>query len=115
MQKWLPVVVSIVIIVVVALLRERSRTLAAILATMPINMVLALWIVLGAPDVNPQTMQSFVRSLLVGLVPTIVWLVVIDLGLRGGWSLVGSIAVGYTVWGGLIAIAFRLGFLSFNR
>ena len=47
-QKLLPVATSIGIIVLVAILRERSRTLAAIFATMPINMPLAIWAVLIA-------------------------------------------------------------------
>jgi hypothetical protein len=114
-QKSLPVITSMVIILIVAVLRERSRTVSAILSTMPINMVLALWLVVGAADVNPQTTVDFVRSLLVGLVPSFLWLVVIYVALRTGWSLLAAILAGYVVWGLLVALAFWLGILSANR
>jgi uncharacterized membrane protein (GlpM family) len=111
LQKTLPVLASIVIILVLAVLRDRSRTLAAILSTMPINMVLALWIVSSGSD-RPTSMLPFVRSLLVGMAPTLLWLVAIFFALRSGWSLAGAIVAGYAVWGALIALAFRLGIFS---
>jgi hypothetical protein len=42
LPKTLPVLTSIAVILLVAVLRERSRTVAALLATMPINIPLAL-------------------------------------------------------------------------
>jgi hypothetical protein len=115
LQKNLPVITSILIILLVAFLRERSRTLSAILATMPINMVLALWIVVGAPDMNQQAMVQFVRSLIVGLMPSIVWLIVVFVALRNGWTLLPSVLVGYGVWGALTAVAFVTGVLTVQR
>ena len=44
-QRVLPVAVSIGIIIAVAVLRQYSKTFAAIAATMPINVPLALWII----------------------------------------------------------------------
>jgi uncharacterized membrane protein len=110
--KVLPVVTSILIILAVAVLRERSRTLSAILGTMPINMVLALWIVVGAPDATPSMTAGFVRSLLIGMVPTLIWLVVVYVAVRGGWALWPAVATGYAVWGGLIAATFWTGIFS---
>lgn len=63
-QKIFPVLTSIAIIIVVAILRDRSRAVAAVLATMPINIPLALWIVSSGSDNDPQVMSDFVRSLI---------------------------------------------------
>jgi hypothetical protein len=106
---------SIVIIVVVAVLRERSRTAAAILATMPINMVLALWLVVGTPDATQGTLVTFIHSLLVGLVPSFIWLVVVYVAVRVGWTLAPAVVAGYVVWGGLTALAFSVGIFTTAR
>jgi hypothetical protein len=114
-QKALPVVASIGIILIVALLRERSRTLAAILATMPINMVLGMWIVSEAAGADAQVMTDFVRSLLVGLVPSFVWLAMVYIALRAGVPLWTAVLSGYGVWGALIVLAFWMGVLTPGR
>jgi hypothetical protein len=114
-QKALPVLASIGIILVVALLRERSRTLAAILATMPINMVLGIWIVSGASGADTQAMTAFVRSLLVGLVPSFIWLIMVYVALRAGIPLWSAILAGYGGWGALVALAFWIGILTPGR
>jgi len=115
LQKALPVVTSILIILVVAIVRERSRTLAAIMSTMPINMALALWIVLGSTPQSTSSSVSFVRSLLVGLVPSFAWLIVVYITLRVGWSLVAAIVAGYSIWGAMTALAFWLGIFTIQR
>lgn len=115
LQKSLPVITSIIIILLVAVLRERSRTLSAILATMPINMVLALWIVVGTPGVDQTAMVQFIRSLLVGLIPSFIWLVIVFAAVRAGWTLLPSILAGYVVWGALTAGAFALGIFTLQR
>jgi hypothetical protein len=115
LQKNLPVITSILIILLVAFLRERSRTLSAILATMPINMLLALWIVVGTPDITQEAMVQFVRSLIIGLIPSIVWLIVVFVMLRNGWTLLPAVLTGYGIWGALIAVAFVTGVLTVQR
>ena len=50
----LPVFISIAIIISVALLRERSRTLAAVLVTLPINIPLAMWIIAHGNGSSPK-------------------------------------------------------------
>jgi hypothetical protein len=112
LQKALPVVTSILIILVVAVLRERSRTLAAIFAVMPINMPLALWVVFGTGDATQQEMSQFARTIFIGLIPGLIWVGVVFLLLRLGWPLLASILGGYAVWAVLIGLLFALGILS---
>ena len=47
-ERAVTVVVSAVVVVLVAVLQERSRHLAAIIATMPLTAPLAMWIVFSA-------------------------------------------------------------------
>ncbi len=115
LQKSLPVITSIAIIIGVALLRERSRTLAAILATMPINIPLALWVIFGLSDATRRDAELFVQSLLPGIIATTLWIVVVLLALRGGVELLPAVLIGYAVWGALIALFIRLGWLVVTR
>ncbi len=95
--RVLPVIVSIVIIISVAILREYSKPLAAIAATMPINIPLGLWIVYAGS--TQEDMERFTRSLFINIWPTIVFLVVAWLAIRSGWKLLPTIVAGYISWG----------------
>jgi hypothetical protein len=115
LQKVYPVITSIIIILIVAVLRERSRTLAAILGTMPINMPLVMWLVWSTPDVSQPVMVGFVRSLIIGMVPTLLWLAIVFLALRSGWGLFASLLCGYAAWGVLLAAAIQAGLLRIHQ
>ncbi len=114
-QKALPVLTSVLIILVVAFLRDRSKTLATVIATMPINMPLALWVLVGAGPDDPTTSAGYVRVLIIGLVPAFLWLGVVYLGLRLGWSLIAAIAAGYALWVVLMAGLWWLGLLNVSQ
>ncbi len=114
-QKILPVLASIGVILVVAALRERSRTAAAILATMPINIPLALWVVAGSTGDDPRALADFTRSLIIGLAPAFVWLGVVFVMVRAGAGVLAAIAAGYAVWAALIAGLFAFGVLAWPR
>lgn len=113
--RTVPVIVSILIILMVALLRERSRTLAVIFGTMPINLPLTLWITFGGATDNVATVAAFVRSLVLGLVATFLWLAVVWLVVRAGWGLWAAVAGGYAAWGVLIVVFIVFGVLSVSR
>ncbi|MFO7322186.1 MAG: hypothetical protein DIU68_010675 [Chloroflexota bacterium] len=105
-QRVLPVLVSIGIIVAVAILRQYSKTFAAIAATMPINVPLALWIIYsGAPD-DQSGLLRFFETMIVGLPPTFLFIVVAYIAARAGWGLLPMLGAGYLAWG--IALALML-------
>lgn len=109
--KLLPVVISIVVILLVAVLRHISKELAAITATMPLNIPLALWIVSSGPDSTQEQLIRFNQSLFAGLLATLVFMLVTLIALRAGWSLLPVLAAGYAAWGltlGLILLAGRI-------
>ena len=95
----LPVLVSIGVILLVAVLRNYSRTLAAITATMPINIPLALWIVYSAAPADKSGMITFTEGLIIGLIPTFAFLIVAYLAARAGLGLPVMIGGGYVAWG----------------
>ncbi|MBZ0299134.1 MAG: hypothetical protein K8J31_05310 [Anaerolineae bacterium] len=106
-ERVLPVLVSIGVIITVAIVRQYSRTFAAIAATMPINVPLALWIVFSA-DQNPASRAAFSEGLLIGILPTVLFLIVSFFVVRAGWPLVPTIVAGYVAWGAALGILLLL-------
>lgn len=98
-----PVILSILIILLVAILREHSRTLASIVATMPINIPLALWIV-ASGDGSAAGLPAFAQALFINIWPTVVFLLVAWLAARAGWGLLPVVIAGYVGWGASLGI-----------
>jgi hypothetical protein len=109
LSRLLPVVVSILIIIGVAILRNQSRLLAAILATMPINMPLALWVISTGNDFGDKDLAPVTRQMLFGIVPSLVFVAIVYFAARAGWSLVPMLAAGYLGWGVMLVLGFVLG------
>lgn len=110
MQKLLPVVISIAIIVGVAFLRDRFRTVAALLVTLPINIPLSMWIV--SNGAGSPAIYDFARTTVIGLFVTLAWVLIVFLALRAGWTLGAAIAAAYGVWGMIVGVLFALRVLS---
>ncbi|MFO8036057.1 MAG: hypothetical protein R6U57_05475 [Anaerolineales bacterium] len=105
-QDYIPVVISILIIISVAFLERHSKLVAAVTATMPIKVPLALWVVYAVNQGEQKTIQTFSRSLLVGIIPTLGFIIAAWLGARAGWKLAPVLLVGYGVWGVGVGISF---------
>lgn len=103
-ERVLPVIVSILVIIAVAILREYSKTFAAIAATMPINIPLGMWIVYSSTGDNSAARVEFVQGLMYGILPTLLFLLVAWFAVRAGWQLAPTLAVGYIVWGVSLAL-----------
>ena len=103
-----PVLVSMGIIVLIALLRAVSKTAAAITATMPINIALALWIVYAAEGADPSAVVRFTESMFAGVAATAVFMGAVWLAARAGWGLVPMLLSGYLAWGVTLALIFGL-------
>lgn len=97
-QDIIPVVLSIVVIVLVAVLEKQSKLFAALTATMPLGAPLALWIVYSANAGNKEIVSQFSLGLLLGLLPTLAFLITIWLAARAGMKLGHMILTGYGVW-----------------
>lgn len=99
LRQVAPVLVSIIVIIGVAFLRQYSRTLAAILATMPINMPLSIWIIYTAENGDKPAITEYTQTLMWGLIPAFVFLIGMWLAFRAGWTLPQALGAGYVVWG----------------
>jgi hypothetical protein len=105
-QNILPVMASIAIIILVAIIEKRSKFVAAITAVMPIAAPLSLWIVYAANDGDRQVMVDFSRGMLIGVLPTLGFLLAVWLGSRAGLKLIPMILMGYSVWGVGVGLTF---------
>jgi len=106
-SRIIPVILSILVIIVVAIVQERSRFLAAIVATMPVSAPLALWVVYTANRDQPEKVEGFSLSMVGGLIATGAFVIASWLSLRMRLSLAPSILIGYAAWA-VVAILMRI-------
>lgn len=98
-QDIVPVVLSVVVIILVAILEKQSKLFAALAATMPLGIPLALWIVYSSNGGDKHVVSQFSLSLLVSFFPTLAFVVAIWFAARAGMKLVPMLLTGYSVWG----------------
>ena len=98
LQDIIPVALSIAVIILVSILEKQSKLFAALTATMPLAAPLALWIVYSSNAGDKNIMSQFSLSLLLGLLPTLAFLITVWLAARAGMKLVPMIVTGYGVW-----------------
>jgi hypothetical protein len=94
-----PVVLSILVIIAVAVIRNYSRTLAAVTATMPIAIPLSLWIIYSGFDGDRKQVQEYTDALPIGILSTLAFTVAVWFASRAGWKLWPMIGAGYAAWG----------------
>ena len=75
---------------------------------MPLNITLGLWIVYSSARGERLAAEEFTRGLLIGIIPTLSFIVVISLAARAGLKLVTILALGYSVWAGVLAVLIGL-------
>jgi hypothetical protein len=97
-DKAVTVLLSVVIVVLVAVVQERSRTLAAIIATMPLTAPLAMWIVFSASRGDQRQTSDFIGSMVVGSVASLVFVLACWLGFRHAWGFVATLAFATVIW-----------------
>jgi len=109
-HEILPVGVSITVIILVALIQKQNKLAAAVTATMPVTIPLTLWIVYSSTHGNQPLMTQFTSSMVIGIIPTVAFVLAIWLASRAGFRLIPMIAAGYFSWGVTL-----LGMLMFRR
>ena len=106
-SRLFPILASIAIIILIAVVQERSKFLAALLATMPLTAPLALWIVYAANRNNPAQVTAFTASMIPGIIATAAFVVACWAALKLRLPFPVVILGGYAVWA-VIAWALRL-------
>jgi len=97
-EKFVTVLLSVLIVVLVAVIQERSRHLAAIIATMPLTAPLAMWIVFSGSRGDQRQTADFVGSMLAGFVGSLVFALACWLGFRREWGFLTTLGVGAAAW-----------------
>ena len=106
-QDFVPVIISVLVILFIAVLEKQSKTIAAITAVMPLTAPLALWIVYSSSGGEQAAMNEFTLGLILGLLPTLGFAFAPWLAVRAGMRLVPVLVAGYSTWGiGTLLIAF---------
>jgi uncharacterized membrane protein (GlpM family) len=82
----------------VALISDRSRAMAGILATAPINIPIILWILWGNSDGDHASLEISARSMLIGIASTACFIAACWYGFHRRWPFGLTLAVGYAVW-----------------
>jgi hypothetical protein len=97
-QDIIPILLSILVIILVAVLEKQSKLFAALVAVMPLAAPLALWIVYSSNEGDQVAIWQFSLNLLLGLLPTFAFLIAVWLAARAGMKLLPMILTGYGVW-----------------
>ena len=97
-QDWLPVVISIVVIILIAILEKQSRLIAAITATMPLTIPLSIWIVASSSGGDKAAVSEFTLGTLLGILPTLGFVITAWLTARSGAPVSKILVSGYAVW-----------------
>lgn len=112
-ERTLPVIVSILIIIAIAILRQYSRTVSAIVAVAPINIPLGMWIIYSGAEEKQEALAEFSSALFINIIPTIIFMLVAWQMARAGQGLIPTIAAGYGAWalvlGGIYLLRGQLG------
>ncbi|HVU11285.1 MAG TPA: hypothetical protein VHD90_08405 [Phototrophicaceae bacterium] len=103
-----PVLISIAIIIAIAIVRQYSTTIAAIAATMPLNIPLGMWIVYAGADDKQQALTIFSQAALLNLIPTFIFIIVAWQLAKAGHNVVQAIALGYVGWAISLGLIFLI-------
>jgi uncharacterized membrane protein (GlpM family) len=103
-ERAVTVLLSVLVVVLVAVVQEHSRHLAAIVATMPLTAPLAMWIVFSASRGDPEQTADFVGSMVIGSIASLVFVLACWFALRRGWSLPITLAFAAAVWLAIVVV-----------
>jgi hypothetical protein len=97
------IMVGCALITAVAIISDRSRTLAGILGTAPINIPIILWILWGKSDGDYSNVADTTRSMLLGIFSTACFIAACLYGFNRRWPFGLTLTAGYLIWA---AVAF---------
>ena len=107
-QEISRILIACGVILAVAVLQKQSKLIAAIMATMPVNVPLAMWLLYSATGGDGVSMREFAKSLVVSIFPTVGFLLAAWLALRADMKLGPTLLAGYAIWGAGVLIVMLL-------
>ena len=97
-ERAVTVLLSVLVVVLVAVVQERSRHLAAIIATMPLTAPLAMWIVFSASRGDQRQTADFVGAMIIGSVASLFFVLACWFALRQEWGFLVTLALASAIW-----------------
>jgi len=107
-EKVIPVIISIIVIIAVAIISEYSKTLASITAVMPIGIPLGMWVAVAGQDNPEEFLAEFAGLISINMIPTLTFLAAAWWIARSGNGLVPTVTGGYVAWGISLALLFGI-------
>jgi uncharacterized membrane protein (GlpM family) len=98
MQFSIKLVVTVLLIILCSQIGRRWPTLSGLIATAPITtLIVLLWLYTDKPG-DYETLKNYVRGVLWGVIPTVLFYVVAYICLSKRLSFGAAIAAGFGVW-----------------
>ncbi|WP_299095721.1 DUF3147 family protein [uncultured Metabacillus sp.] len=108
---FIKVLVSAIIIALVSGIAKKNSLLAGLIAAFPITSMLSIaW--LSYEKSNEVVISKFLISVLLGIVPTVIFLGITVLCIKKGTTLGVSLGIGFGLWLLVIMISQKLEFLN---
>jgi hypothetical protein len=111
-ERAVTVVLSVLIVVLVAVVQERSRQLAAIIATMPLTAPLAMWIVFSASRGDQRQTADFVGSMVLGSIASLAFVLTCWVGFWRQWGFLTSMGAATVIWLAIVLVPGWIGHSS---
>ncbi len=92
------ILIGCALITAVALISDRSRSLAGILGTAPITIPIVLWIIWSKSASDDADLELTARSMLLGIASTACFIAVCWYGFGRRWPFALTIGAGYLAW-----------------
>jgi hypothetical protein len=96
------ILIGYALITAVAVISDRSRALAGIVGTAPINIPIILWIIWGKSDGDYMNLQEVTRSMLPGIFSTACFIALCWFGFNRRWPFMTTLVAGYLVWAAVV-------------
>jgi uncharacterized membrane protein (GlpM family) len=97
------ILVGCALVTAVAIISDRSRVMAGILGTAPINIPIILWILWGKSDGDYTNVADTTRAMLLGIFSTACFIAACWYGFNRRWPFGLVLTAGYLIWA---AVAF---------
>jgi hypothetical protein len=97
-----------VVLTVTAIIGEHYRDVAGLLAAMPLNIPLAIWIVYSNTGGSAEKTTEFARAAFFGIIPTSIFCLAVWLALSRGVNLLRVYLLAYGIWFTSAFVFYRL-------
>lgn len=108
LTKVYQLLLSMGILTVVAIVSERHRDVAGLLAAMPLQIPLAIWIAYTSAGGNAEQTTGFARAAFFGIIPTAIFCLAVWLALSRGIRLPQVYVLAYSIWIVSVFLSYRL-------